>query len=64
LNIWLEKVGKKKPSKDSSSNSKKALLPSILNSLEDKTNKSVHAALTEAGFIKSGNEFISGGSSL
>jgi len=63
LEDWLKKISKKALPPDSSSG-KKALLPSILDALEVKTNKSIHAALNEAGFIRSGSEFISGGKSL
>lgn len=63
LEDWLEKVSKKALLPNSSSG-KKALLPSILDALEAKTNKSIHAALNEAGFIRSGSEFISGDKSL
>jgi hypothetical protein len=60
LDVWLEKVGDKNQSYEE----KKALLPSIFTSLEIKTNKSVHALLNEAGFIRSGSEFMAGGNSI
>lgn len=39
----------------------KAVLPAILASLKTVNNKTVYSALSEAGFIRSGSEFFSGG---
>lgn len=61
---WLKKSGSSIESSESS-NSSKAVLPEILNSIKNVNNKSVYAALREAGFIRSGNEFLlPGGSQL
>jgi hypothetical protein len=50
---WLKKT----TDKYQSSNSPKAVLPAILASVNQATNKSIHEALNKAGFIRSGNEF-------
>lgn len=50
---WLKKT----TDKYRKSNDSRVLLPAIFASLNNVTNKSIHAALNEAGFIKSGNEF-------
>jgi hypothetical protein len=58
LEIWLKKLGK---SEIQTPEAKKAVLPEILASLDNVSNKSIHQALDKAGFIRSGNEFITGG---
>lgn len=58
LEIWFKKSGK---SEIQSPDAKKAVLPEILASLDNVSNKSIHQALNKAGFIRSGNEFIAGG---
>lgn len=57
IEVWFKKSRKTK----SASESKKAVLPEILNSLNEVNNKTIHSALNEAGFIRSSDEFISGG---
>ena len=58
LEIWLKKSGK---SEIQTPKAKKAVLPEILASLDNVSNKSIHLALNKAGFIRSGSEFITGG---
>jgi len=55
LEIWLEKSGK---SKTSSFETKRAVLPEILASLNNVSNKNIHEALNNAGFIRLGTEFL------
>ncbi len=43
---------------------KKAVLPGILASLNTENNKAIHTALKEAGFIRSGSEFMAGDNAL
>lgn len=51
---WMEKTRKKlQPCEE-----KKAILPGILASLDNANNKVIHATLKEAGFIRSGSEFM------
>ncbi|HEX8377848.1 MAG TPA: ATP-binding protein [Pedobacter sp.] len=57
---WLKKIVDKCRHPEE----KKAALPAILASLENVTNVTIHTALNEAGFIRSGNEFKSGGNYL
>lgn len=57
MEIWAKKT--QRSEKDDEF--KKAVLPEILSSLKDVNNKTIHAALNQAGFIRSGDEFISGG---
>lgn len=56
LEIWLKKSGEIQNHPET-----KAVLPAILSSLDKVTNESIYAALNEAGFIRSGSEFMSGG---
>jgi hypothetical protein len=58
LEIWLKKSGR---SEIQTPKAKKAVLPEILASLDNVSNKSIHLALNKAGFIRSGSEFITEG---
>lgn len=57
IEVWFKKSKKTQ----AASESKKAGLPKILASLKKVDNKAIHAALNEAGFIRSSDEFMSGG---
>ncbi len=61
LEIWLKQTGK---TPGLSELKRTAELPEILSSLDNVTNKSIHAALNEAGFIRPGSEFVPGGIGL
>lgn len=56
LEVWLNKTGR---SESSPPEIRKAILPEILSSLNEVNNKIIHAALSRAGFIRPGSEFIS-----
>lgn len=57
VEIWAKKM----QSSRNNTEARKSVLPEILTSLKEINNKTIHAALNEAGFIRSGDEFISGG---
>lgn len=57
IEVWFKKSKKTK----SVPESKKAVLPEILSSLKEVNNKTIHAVLNKAGFIRSSDEFMSGG---
>lgn len=57
VEIWAKKTRHSKKSVET----KKAVLPEVLNSLKEVNNKTIHSALNEAGFIRSSDEFILGG---
>jgi hypothetical protein len=57
---WMKKITNKlQPTEE-----KKTVLPEILASLDNVNNKTIHAALKEAEFIRSGSEFITSGDKL
>jgi hypothetical protein len=56
LESWLEKTGTRLQPREE----KKTVLPGILASLDNVSNKAVYTALSEAGFIRSGSEFMTG----
>jgi hypothetical protein len=60
LESWLEKIGKKLHPPEE----KKGVLPGILASLDSANNKAIYTALNQAGFIRSGSEFMAGDNAL
>jgi hypothetical protein len=57
---WMKKISNRLQPAEK----KKAVLPAILASLDNVNNKIIHLALKDAGFIRSGSEFITGGDKL